>query len=365
MAEQLAIAIDKTRKNIRKKHRLLQVIKHDEKFDFQKTFEPIIKPLREMSEKTKEEQKSEEPEEIPEASVSEVQEIPQNSIPKPIILKKSILGTRKRSRLDVSSLSTTLPPSKNFRLQSPSTTSSSSINNNDRESSNDEYQDVTNNDRMEIDQTLNKFGNVSLADINPDETLPVDLYENPDSAGKKYLNTLYKSQDYDEIYGPKWIDNKLKIGNKELKILTNDDIKVGGKKYTGSQGLYELLFLSTPNRQLISPSDLINYYDILHYSSAHKIQNNPNLPLISSSKYKYTNFIRPNFKKTGTGLKFVATNKKLYYKYWDNPNELLKRLKLLVGEKKAGNNIHDQEIHSILTELLQKKYIIRKSRFGS
>ncbi|CAB0028291.1 unnamed protein product [Trichogramma brassicae] len=43
-----------------------------------------------------------------------------------------------------------------------------------------------------------------------------------------------------------------------------------------------------------------------------------------------------------------------FYRYWDDPNELCERLKLLISEKNAGNGAHDNEIHSIIEELREE-----------
>ena len=45
------------------------------------------------------------------------------------------------------------------------------------------------------------------------------------------------------------------------------------------------------------------------------------------------------------------------YVYWNDVNELVDRLKLLVAEKSAGNNSHDNEIMSIIEELREERII--------
>lgn len=37
--------------------------------------------------------------------------------------------------------------------------------------------------------------------------------------------------------------------------------------------------------------------------------------------------------------------------YWDDPNELIDRLKILVASREAGNSNHDNEILAIIEEL--------------
>lgn len=44
-------------------------------------------------------------------------------------------------------------------------------------------------------------------------------------------------------------------------------------------------------------------------------------------------------------------NDRIVYTYFDDPNELCERLRLLVSSKAAGNTNHTQEINSIVEEL--------------
>ena len=106
-------------------------------------------------------------------------------------------------------------------------------------------------------------------------------------------------------------------------------------------------------------------------TSLHKKKFNPNGANVGGNSHKYRFIIKPLLESSssssssssswtkGKGLKFIVTNKKRKYKFWDDPNELCERLQILVGEKAAGNNIHDDEISSIISELEQKKYIIK------
>lgn len=43
--------------------------------------------------------------------------------------------------------------------------------------------------------------------------------------------------------------------------------------------------------------------------------------------------------------------------YWDNPNELIDRLRLLIASQNAGNNGHQNEIIAILEELVEANII--------
>lgn len=86
---------------------------------------------------------------------------------------------------------------------------------------------------------------------------------------------------------------------------------------------------------------------------------------------KFKNFIRPNLlanssrrkRKSigGSGIlptyKIARKNTSFDYVYWDNPNELVDRLRLLIAEQAAGNPSHVNEIHSIIEELREAEYI--------
>lgn len=45
------------------------------------------------------------------------------------------------------------------------------------------------------------------------------------------------------------------------------------------------------------------------------------------------------------------------YIYWDDPNELVDRLRLLIASQMAGNNNHNNEIISIIEELWEANLI--------
>lgn len=64
-------------------------------------------------------------------------------------------------------------------------------------------------------------------------------------------------------------------------------------------------------------------------------------------------------KKTGDGLEkpFIPYNQNIVYEYYDDPNELCDRLRLLLASKSAGNSNHDQEINSIIEELRERGII--------
>jgi len=52
----------------------------------------------------------------------------------------------------------------------------------------------------------------------------------------------------------------------------------------------------------------------------------------------------------------TLTNNTVDYVHWDDPNELVDRLRLLDASRNAGNNAHDNEILSTIEELRGSDY---------
>lgn len=146
-------------------------------------------------------------------------------------------------------------------------------------------------------------------------------------------------------------ENKFFIGNEEVTI-ANDDLTVGDKVYEGTDGLWQLLTLKDPKEY--TAEDESNYREILLASNAHKTTEGR---LKGSKSKKYTNIVKPLVTaKTGEGLKEV-TGLPVDYVYWNSPNELVDRLRLLVMEREAGNTGVRNEIESIIEELKEEGII--------
>ena len=54
----------------------------------------------------------------------------------------------------------------------------------------------------------------------------------------------------------------------------------------------------------------------------------------------------------------TLTDNKIDYVHWDDPNELVDRLRLLAASHQAGHNAHENEILSIIEELREAGLII-------
>lgn len=62
-------------------------------------------------------------------------------------------------------------------------------------------------------------------------------------------------------------------------------------------------------------------------------------------------------KVSGGELMMQVTNNPIDYVYWDDPNELVDRLRLLIASQEAGNSNHSNEINRILEELIESNII--------
>ncbi|XP_043481259.1 uncharacterized protein LOC122510569 [Leptopilina heterotoma] len=183
-----------------------------------------------------------------------------------------------------------------------------------------------------------------------------------------YLLNHNRKQCLDSTYGiRKLSDGSLMIGDSPI-TLEDQFVKIGDKRYLQTPGLLELLFKSKPTRSFISEADERNYKEILIATNAHKKKYSSSESLRTDKSYKYLNFISQFFPRTptkqpsvsGSSLpKFMITNRNFQreYIYWDDPNELVDRLRLLMASQDAGNPSHNNEIMSIIEELRKAKIL--------
>jgi hypothetical protein len=185
------------------------------------------------------------------------------------------------------------------------------------------------------------------------------------------------SEIYDDVpYGVRRERGKLMIGTKRVHM-HDDKILIGSNDYTKTPGLCELLFKKVPNENLVTATDKQAYKTILIESNAHRRDYDSNKQIKANRGQKYLRIIKPLFKlrkpstssvsstvstgeyvSEGEGLTLKKKlNKNTDYVYWDDPNELVERLKLLIASKDAGNTGLDNEIISIVEELRESGII--------
>ncbi|VVC35223.1 Ribonuclease H-like domain, partial [Cinara cedri] len=139
---------------------------------------------------------------------------------------------------------------------------------------------------------------------------------------KKYeseFDNWFNSPDFDKTYGPKKIHSQIVLGTSVVKFTGEKVIVVGSKKieFRLTPGLLQLIFLKSPISY--TRQDLDSYKSILLQTNAH----------LTADGSKKSNLV-----------------------YWNSPNELVDRLRLLCASKTARNT-RTNEIISILEELLE------------
>ncbi|XP_051171026.1 uncharacterized protein LOC127287916 [Leptopilina boulardi] len=216
----------------------------------------------------------------------------------------------------------------------------------------------------ELDDSMN------FLSADEDETSVIPGFEY-DKVVNKYIYLLdhNRKQCIDTLYGVYKVKNgSLKIGNAPISF-KDHLINVGDKRFNITSGLLELLFKNKPEMSYISDGDMNNYKQILIISNAHRKNYSSSEPIRTSKTFKYVNIILKLFphnetpkrrSKSGTSLPHFMIEKKSFqpdYIYWDDPNELVDRLRLLMASQAAGNPSHNNEIMSIIKELREAQII--------
>ncbi|KYN22645.1 hypothetical protein ALC57_04952 [Trachymyrmex cornetzi] len=197
------------------------------------------------------------------------------------------------------------------------------------------------------------------------------LQTNYGPLGQEYMKAVLsgkKAVNIDVVYGVYFNDEGTMLGDKRITLHKNDDIIIDGKRYDGTTGLYELIFMKFPNESICTDDDVHTYRSILLTTNAHRRGHSPSNQVMGSKGYKYKNIIAPLVldKKVGTGINkranlprtMTLNDNKIDYIHWDDPNEIVDRLRLLEASRQAGHNGHDNEILSIIEELREAGLII-------
>ena len=179
-----------------------------------------------------------------------------------------------------------------------------------------------------------------------------------------YISLLQddRKRSLDRIYGvKKRPHDKMSIGNSEITF-TKNQVVVNDIRYPITVGLLDLLFKKTVDVDNLTTDDLQNYKQILISSNAHLKNYDSSQPIKANTSYKYLNVIRNLFPKPkfGRGLipKYMIENEhNIDYLYWDDANELVDRLRLLLSSQSAGNLNHGNEIMAIIEELREANII--------
>lgn len=174
---------------------------------------------------------------------------------------------------------------------------------------------------------------------------------------RKYISGMY-SDDFDSEYDHKYgvrldtLTEKFMIGDSRLDI-DGSDVIVKKKRYRGTHGLYELLFKKKPTN--FTREDVENYKQIVLKTHAHRRHYKFDKQIDGSKLRKYKKIIAPM--ASGSGILMEVDDNKIDYLHWDNPNELIDRLRLLLASVSAGHTNHINEINSIVEELREAQII--------
>lgn len=310
--------IAESREAIRQKHLQLKSSLHDVQTDVSKFFQPIIKPLNKIASDREEK----------EARVSFHYSTPYKN--------------RTKSKLSFSD-----------DEEDESVEQESSI-----------FKTVTQTDENDSNNNLTEETDNTSRKDNFDENLVATSVQN-------YVNELdNRGFNIDTVFGIRKAYGKYMIGNKEVDF-KDGKLIVSNEEYPATNGLLELLFRKKVDEKLITEKDVAQYKKIALESDLLRKNFHPNGSLKTPSRHhlKFDTYLwdlnlpkhLKKSNKTGKGLpKFMIARKKessFDYKYWDDPNELVDRLRLLVAERSAGNNNHNNEILAIIEELREAKII--------
>lgn len=280
-------------------------------------------------------------------------------------------------------ISTPRIKSKTSRLKRPPKfLETSTISEYDGEEKEDETNEAPEDDGDNEDDAFTREAEESLLEIQKYSESPelAQWLGTLPALPRQYIHDMIRdtSSKFDHRYGVRFnIDAdgyKFKIGNSEFSLDSDNNniyISTGdGRKleYKGTPGLYELLFKKEPVGY--NPQDERNYLDIVERTSAHRRDYDSKQQVLGNKYHKYQKIIsklsiKPLVKprqrsqsyphyaknKTGGGILKEVSNNKIDYVYWDDINELVDRLRLLVASQAAGHTGHVNEITSIIEEL--------------
>ena len=331
MEKKLKEDIVKAADSIRKKYRILKRGLVEEETEVKKRYEPLLKPLETIIDLTKEKWGDEEEHRIePEV----FQQNRRKLKPKKVKVKKGF-----KIRNDDNGKGNKRKFSARVETES--------------DDSEDESEDTSKEDEMYAyggdDATEDEFKKY-LAQFEPltREYMTKLLY------GKKQ-----QTNQFDLTFGvrPNMDNDTWWMGNKQIHFDNEDIIHIDDKMFTGTRGLFELLFKKIPDVNELTERDKRKYKSILEMTSAHKQGHHPEGRIASSHGIKYRTIISKLFQASGSGL-LPVTNNKIDYIRWDDPNELVERLALLIASERAGNEGHKPEIASIEEELREANFIL-------
>lgn len=164
----------------------------------------------------------------------------------------------------------------------------------------------------------------------------------------------------DKIYGPvKLSSGVFGLGDKEIQFIDNViHIEGDTRTYPVTAGLVDLLFLKSPESDKYTQTDLNTYKSILIQTSGHTTLDGARIRKSKGLKSEIiSNLFSRKKNKISTGAGINIRLQKHNITYWNDPNELVDRLRLLYSSLAAGNTGVRNEIISICEELVEAKIL--------
>jgi hypothetical protein len=118
-------------------------------------------------------------------------------------------------------------------------------------------------------------------------------------APSRYIAGILRSKSFNSpTFGVYQDENgSFKIGRSTFKY-NDKHVYVDGKRYKATQGLWELLTKSRPEKSTVTHQDKQAYKQILLQSNAHRVNYSPTGRVRANKGTKYTRFISPLFNDT-------------------------------------------------------------------
>lgn len=324
MSEKVLTELIKTRKELKKKYRSIKLGEADANNLLENTFKPITLPLKQFIDVSENKSKN------LKRSKNDIKNEIKNELKREMEAEPSPMSYEMPSGIAAST-------PKRSKVEDES----------EKYYSQNETDDETDAENVEGDETLKTM---NLSDLGR----------------KNILDTLYGPHKNRET--GEWM-----FGDSPIE-LTEEKIIIGAQRWNRTPGLFELLFYHSPRNY--DQTDLNIYKSILKKTSAHKRKFNPNEQIKGTRSYKYQDIIGKLFDKKsskntskntsknisksshkGAGMMQLNLQKQNYI-YWDDPNELVERLKLLIASQAAGHTNHNNEIVSIIEELREANIIL-------
>lgn len=370
--EEIIKEISQIRKNIKRKHRSMKREMADSEELWEKQLKPIAEPLKkivEEGEKLQQQQQQQQKQEL------------EDDLEESVIIRKR-KPDQQQEEFEPTPIKRYIraPPQGVKRKQTNEETPTP------KRVAIPDYnmdQDMDNNEDTPMESEINPIEDMYVEEVytSPAVTTGSEFLKTPKgrSVAREYILQQFKGKlaqeyflklikggkDIDHNFGVRVDGDQWMIGNKSIEIDINDLI-IDGLRYTGTRGLYELIFMNNPNPYIYSEEDLDTYALILKNTNAHKVNYSSRGRVKSNRGNKYKNIISQIVARessnlmttysdlvgeTVTGSGIVLTDAKPNFIYYDDPNELVDRLRILKASEETGHTGHENEINSIIEEL--------------